>query len=123
MRYLGIETPPPRGVLAIARSVRRRILKTRGSVSGHCGEASQILEERIRDELGIRCYHVCGDFCADKGSNPATWEGHSVVVIGRYILDITGDQFNPLLVQHKQSVRLRSVVFGSRSELDFRYGC
>ena len=106
---IGKRLPPE--ILLVARKVRRKILYLYGRTDWCCGLASKEIVQELR-RRGYRDVHLhSGRF----GSFRTI--GHAYVTVGRYILDVTADQFNDLL----EGIKMMAVVWGTRKQLQNLY--
>ena len=97
--------------------------------AGTCGRSSLFLHRVLTQDHSISARWVTGCPFDDLGRPHAAgfdaggeWHGHSWVLAGRWIVDITADQFGlePVLITHAEDARYRSSADLALSEFKER---
>lgn len=110
-KYISIEGKIPDAILRIAKAARRWICKiSDGNPAGYCWDASSHLVGLLRRH-GIGARVISGRFRTN--ALGLSRQGHAYVMIGKYILDVTADQFNEQLKYHQ----MRAIVWGTKVQL------
>jgi hypothetical protein len=117
MRKIGIEQPISNEVLKIAKNARRWALReNRGKSQGMCIETSQLIRAKL-EKIGIKS-KVRGwkFYLSDKKEDD--YNSHYWVEINGKILDVTADQFNPII---REKPKMRAIVFHKKKALSNYY--
>lgn len=82
-------------VYAIAQKVRKEIIKKYDEPLGHCVEASERIIEEL-NKLGEEAQLIEGWVQYDdwSGCSDRSYDEHTWVEYGNYVIDVTGDQFD-----------------------------